>query len=302
MANALISTAELAARLAEPDLVVVDVRHDLAQPDWGEAAHRTSHIPGALFAHLDRDLSSEPSGRNGRHPLPSKEACEALFSRLGIEAGRTVVAYDQGSGMVAARLWWMLRWLGHDSATVLDGGFAKWVGEGRPVDARIAVPRQAAFAARDVGPIVPVEDVEASLDERSLTLVDARAPERYRGEVEPLDPVAGHIPGALNRYYTDNLKPDGTFKPADVLRGEFAQVLGTTPLEEIVHYCGSGVTACHNVLAMEVAGLPGTRVYPGSWSEWSSDSARPIALGDEPGAPLAESTSPDDVDSPGKSA
>jgi thiosulfate/3-mercaptopyruvate sulfurtransferase len=175
----------------------------------------------------------------------------------------------------------MLRWLGHDAVAVLDGGFDKWVREGRPVESQVRVPAPAAFNAHSVGTTVQAGDVLAQLDTQQYALVDARAPERYRGEVEPLDPVAGHIPGARNRPYASNLLADGTFKPAEVLAAEFARLLGTTPLENVVHYCGSGVTACHNVLAMEVAGLPGTRVYPGSWSEWVADPARPIAVGDE---------------------
>lgn len=282
MTNTLIGTDALAGRLGDPALVVVDVRHDLAQPErWGEAMYHQSHIPGARFVHLDRDLSAERSGTNGRHPLPSREACEALFSRLGIDADCMVVVYDQGSGMFASRLWWMLRWLGHESVAVLDGGFEKWLREGRAVDAELPVRRPASFSARHVGPLVLVDDLLVGTEANALTLVDARAPERFRGEVEPMDPVAGHIPGARNRYYADNLVPGGTFKPADMLREEFAQLLGTTPLDQIVHYCGSGVTACHNLLAMEAAGLPGTGIYAGSWSEWCSDSARPVAVGAE---------------------
>ena len=278
----LASPADVAARLSDPALVVVDVRHDLAQPDsWGEAQYRAGHVPGALFAHIDRDLSATKTGRNGRHPLPSVNEAEALFSRLGVDAGKQVVAYDQGGGMFAARLWWMLRWLGHDAVAVLDGGFDRWVREGRAVQTEVRVPQPAAFAARSIGAIVNAERLIEQLSRPHYVLVDARVPERYRGEVEPLDPVAGHIPGALNRPYGSNLTAAGTFKPADVLREEFARMLGDTPLEEVVHYCGSGVTACHNALAMEAAGLPGTRIYPGSWSEWVSDPARPVAVGDE---------------------
>jgi thiosulfate/3-mercaptopyruvate sulfurtransferase len=278
MSSTLISTADLAARLGDPALVIVDVRHDLAQPDrWGEDCYRESHLPGARFAHIDRDLSARKTGRNGRHPLPSPEAAAALFSRLGVDASKQVVAYDQGGGMFASRLWWMLRWLGHDAVAVLDGGFDRWVREGRPVTTEVPPPGNASFTARHVGVTVNAEEVARSLDTAGLSLVDARAPERYRGETEPMDPVAGHIPGAWNRFYGSNLNPDGTFKPADVLRREFADLLGATPLDRVVHYCGSGVTACHNLLAMEVAGLPGTRLYPGSWSEWCADPARPVA-------------------------
>jgi thiosulfate/3-mercaptopyruvate sulfurtransferase len=201
---------------------------------------------------------------------------------LGIDAQKQVVAYDQGSGMFAARLWWMLRWLGHDAVAVLDGGFDKWVREGRPVETTVRAPGPAAFSARHVGPLVHADDVLRCLGTRDCMLVDARAPERYRGEVEPLDPVAGHIPGARNRPYGSNIAADGTFKSPEALRREFAALLGATPLERVVHYCGSGVTACHNALAMEIAGLPGTRLYPGSWSEWCADTSRPVARGEEP--------------------
>lgn len=277
MSTPLVSTAGLEGRLGDPALVIVDVRHDLAQPDhWGEDRYRESHLPGARFAHIDRDLSGRKTGRNGRHPLPSPEASAALFSRLGIDATKQVVAYDQGSGMFASRLWWMLRWLGHDAVALLDGGFDRWIRERRPVTTDVPAPAQAEFTMRGVGETVGVDDVARSR-EQGLTLVDARAPERYRGETEPMDPVAGHIPGALNRFYGENLDAEGAFKPPEVLRAEFAGLLGATPLDRVVHYCGSGVTACHNLLAMEIAGLPGARLYPGSWSEWCADPARPVA-------------------------
>ncbi|HVE50859.1 MAG TPA: sulfurtransferase [Casimicrobiaceae bacterium] len=278
----LITTEQLAERLDDPVLIIIDVRHDLAQPmDWGEAQYRKSHIPGALFAHLDRDLSTAKTGRNGRHPLPSVADSEALFSRFGIDAEKDVVAYDQGGGMYASRVWWMLRWLGHASVAVLDGGFEKWMREGRPVNNDIVTPTPASFDASGVAATLDVDDVIKGMESGSVTLVDARMRERYRGETEPIDPVAGHIPGARNRPYADNLNADGTFKSPDALRTEFAAFAGDAPLDRIVHYCGSGVTACHNVLAMEVAGLPGTRIYPGSWSEWIADASRPVALGDE---------------------
>jgi thiosulfate/3-mercaptopyruvate sulfurtransferase len=280
MHTTLVPTAVLAGLLADPALRIVDVRHDLGQPErWGEDQYRAAHVPGAVFAHLDRDLSAPKTGRNGRHPLPSPEAAAEFFSRLGIGADTQVIAYDQGSGMFASRLWWMLRWLGHDAVAVLDGGFEKWRREGRPVTAEIRTPPRAVFVPRRVAPTVGANDILDSLAHDSLTLIDARAPERFRGEAEPLDPVAGHIPHARNRPFALNVNPDGIFKPAGVLREEFAQLLGTTPLSKVVHQCGSGVTACHNILAMEVAGLPGTRLYPGSWSEWCADPSRPVATG-----------------------
>jgi len=280
MFTTLITPAELAARLADPASVVVDVRHDLARPErWGEDQYRTGHLPGARFAHIDRDLSAPKTGRNGRHPLPSPDDAAALFGRLGIAPGTQVVAYDQGSGMFAARLWWMLRWLGHDAVAVLDGGFERWTREGRTVSTDAPPPSHAAFAPGRTRPTASAAEIGGALAGGTLTLVDARVPERYRGDVEPLDPIAGHIPGARNRPYVENVNPDATFKPADTLRREFAALLGTTPLDRVVHYCGSGVTGCHNVLAMEIAGLPGTRLYPGSWSEWCADPARPVETG-----------------------
>ena len=280
MYTTLISTADLAAHLDDPALVIVDVRHDLTQPEtWGESQFATGHLPGAQFAHLDRDLSAPKTGKNGRHPLPSPEVCAATFGRLGIDAGKQVVAYDSGGGMYAPRLWWMLRWLGHDAAAVLDGGIAKWMREGRPTTTANPDPRPVTFPIRRVERTLAAADVLASLPDRSLMLVDARGPERFRGEIEPLDPVAGHIPGAVNRPYPQNLEPDATFKSAEKLRAEFAAVVGPTPAARIANLCGSGVSACHNILAMEIAGIPGSLLYPGSWSEWCADPSRPVACG-----------------------
>jgi thiosulfate/3-mercaptopyruvate sulfurtransferase len=283
MFTTLVTPAQLAVRLSDPAYVVVDVRHDLARPDrWGEEQYAAGHLPGARFAHIDRDLSAPKTGRNGRHPLPSPEAAAALFGRLGIGPGTQVVAYDQGSGMFASRLWWMLRWLGHDAVAVLDGGFERWTRDSRPVSADVPPPSHATFVPGGKLPTTSAAEIERAIGSGALTLVDARVAERYRGDVEPLDPVAGHIPGARNRPYLHNVNPDATFKPADELRREFAALLGTTPLDRVVHYCGSGVTGCHNVLAMEIAGMPGTRLYPGSWSEWCADPSRPVETGDAP--------------------
>ena len=280
MYSTLIGTAELARHLGDPAFVIVDVRHDLAQPEsFGDEAYAKSHVPGAVFARLDRDLTAEKTGRNGRHPLPSPEVAAAVFGRLGIDATKQVVAYDQDSGLFAARLWWMLRWLGHDNAAVLDGGFAKWLREGHPVTAESPAGKPTTFVPTHVRPTVNAMGVAASLPRHDLLLLDARAAERYRGAVEPLDAVAGHIPGALNRPYARNLAADGTFRPARELRSEIDAILHGRAAEDVVHYCGSGVSACHNVLAMAVAGYPLTRLYPGSWSEWSADAKRPVAKG-----------------------
>lgn len=277
----LISTADLAARLADPAFVLVDVRHDLARPDaWGESEYRLGHLPGARFAHIDRDLSAQRSGTNGRHPLPGREACANLFGRLGIDATKQVVAYDQGSGMYAARLWWMLRSLGHDAAAVLDGGFAAWTREGRPAVTDAPAPSRTTFIARRAASIADASQVGASLATHSLLLVDARSRERFRGDAEPLDPVAGHIPGAINRPFLDNLDAEGRFKSRPTLAGEFDALTGNHVAADVVHYCGSGITACHNLLALAYAGRDGARLYPGSWSEWCSDPRRPVARGD----------------------
>jgi len=283
MFTKLISTSELAAHLEDPAFVIVDVRHDLAQPDLGESQYRVGHIPGARFAHMDRDLSAAKTGKNGRHPLPTPEAAAALFGRLGIDASKQVVAYDAGGGMYAPRLWWMLRWLGHDAVAVLDGGIGKWMREGRPVTTKVPEMRPASLPIRKTERPVSAADVLASLRDRSLRLVDARGAERFRGENEVIDPVAGHIPGAVNRPYTENVKADGTFKSPAELRAELAAVVGDSAPAKVVNTCGSGVSACHNLLAMEIAGIGGTTLYPGSWSEWIADPSRPIATGPESG-------------------
>ena len=280
MFTTLISTAELAAALGQPDVVICDVRHDLVQQDaWGEAEYAKAHVPGAQFVHVDRELSAHRTGSNGRHPLPTPEAAAALFARLGINEAKQVVAYDQGNGMYAARLWWMLRWLGHDAVAVLDGGYAKWLKEGLPVTSQVPVPRPSSFGIHRVTPTVNASGVRASVHRHTLFLIDARSPERFRGEVEPFGPVAGHIPGAHNRPFTQNLEADGTFKHPAFLRAEFTALLDGSSHETVVHSCGSGISACHNILAMEIAGLPGTRLYPGSWSEWSADPALPVERG-----------------------
>ena len=280
MFTTLISTADAALHLADPAFVFIDVRHDLAQPDtWGEAQYRVAHLPGALFAHLDRDLSAQKTGRNGRHPLPAPDAAAAAFGRMGIDADKQVVVYDQGNGMYASRLWWMLRQLGHLTVAVLDGGFDKWLREGRATATVPGTPRATTFPIRAIAPTADAAVVLASLATRSLLVVDARGPERFRGDVEPIDPVAGHIPGAVNRPFPANLNADATFRSADDLRAQFDALLAGRPPGEVVVHCGSGVSACHHLLAMEHAGIAGARLYPGSWSEWVADPARPVATG-----------------------
>jgi thiosulfate/3-mercaptopyruvate sulfurtransferase len=282
MYTTLIATDELARRLADPALVLVDCRHNLSDVDAGERAYLASHLPDARFMHMDRDLSGERTGKNGRHPLPDVAALSASLSRIGIDASKQVVAYDQTNGMWASRLWWLLHWLGHEAAAVLDGGIEKWIAEGRPTTSDMPRVKPAQFVAMTPRPVASSADILRHLSDQAsdpLTIVDARAPERFRGDIEPLDPVAGHIPGAINRPYDANLTPQQTFKPGELLRAEFEAQLGPVPVSSVVHQCGSGVTACHNILAMAVAGLPGSRLYPGSWSEWVADPTRPVARG-----------------------
>ena len=269
----LVSTEELGR---QPEWRVFDCRHDLAKPEWGLEEFGKGHIPGARFAHLDRDLSAPMTGANGRHPLPEAKAFIAWLGRQGLKPDQQVVCYDGGSGASAARLWWMLRWVGHEAVAVLDGGLAKWLQEGRPVTTEVPEVVPASYPGKAKGAMfASVALVAKKL--KKAALLDARAPLRYRGEQEPIDPVAGRIPGAKNRFHNDNLSAEGTFKTPELLRSEFKAIFPERNPTEIIHYCGSGVAACHNALAMEIAGLTGSRVYIGSWSEWSSDPTRPIA-------------------------
>ncbi|MCL2872507.1 MAG: sulfurtransferase [Betaproteobacteria bacterium] len=279
MASPLITAPQLAAHLDDPDWLILDVRHDLADPPWGRRVYEEGHLPRAQFVSLDEDLSVAPTGKNGRHPLPPPEQCAERLGRLGVAPGKQIVAYDQGSGMFAARLWWMLRWLGLDRCAVLDGGWAQWLAAKQPVSTDRDAPQPANFAPQVQNLTVNADTVLANLFSPTFTLIDARAASRYRGENETIDPVGGHIPGALNRPYTENLTAEGVFKSAAQLRAEFTALLNGMPAARIVHQCGSGVSACHNVLAMEITGLSGSRLYPGSWSEWCSDPTRPIAQG-----------------------
>lgn len=273
--NALVATEELARH---PEWRLFDCRHDLLKPELGEQQYRVAHIPGAAFAHLDRDLSAPKSGTNGRHPLPEPKVFIAWLGRQGLKPTDTIVCYDGGSGTMAARLWWMLRWVGHEAVAVLDGGYAKWVEEGRPVNANVPAFPATQYPGR-VRPEMAVDVGYVQSHLGQATLLDARAPARWRGDAEPIDPVAGRIPGSLNRFSNDNLKADGTFKQPEVLKHEFLSVLGTRKLQDIIHSCGSGVAACHNLLAMEIAGLKGARLYAGSWSEWIADPKRPRERG-----------------------
>lgn len=279
MKTTLITAAELSAMPAS-EVLVVDCRQDLSDPGKGERDYRAGHIPGAVFASLDRDLSdlSRQSLGLGRHPLPLESEFAAVLGRWGWQPGMQVVAYDAAGGaLAAARLWWMMRLVGERATAVLDGGFAAWQAAGLPLET--AVPARAPTQVE-----VLYDPAQVVLDHAALAdrvVVDARAAPRYRGDTEPLDRVGGHIPGALNRPFADNLAADGRFRPADELKQDFLAVLRGRAPSEVVHSCGSGVTACHNLLAMEHAGLAGSALYAPSWSGWVSDPSRPVAKGDE---------------------
>ena len=273
----LVDAATLRAHLDDPSWRVVDVRHQLADPAQGERAYAEGHIPGAFFLHCDRDLSGPPSGSNGRHPLPDPLRLAARLGEIGIGPQTQVVVYDDAQGMIAGRLWWLLRWLGHDRVALLDGGLQAWQDAGG-ILTDILPTAQAEVFVPGAG-IAPVDAdyVLERLETPQMHLVDARSPDRFRGENETLDPVGGHIPGAVNRFFRDNLQADGRFKPAAQLRAEWLAVLAGALPEQVVHQCGSGVSACQSMLAMEIAGLPGSQLYAGSWSEWSADRGRPVA-------------------------
>ncbi len=278
----LIDAATLAGHREDPDWIVFDCRHDLTAPESGEALYRTSHIPGARFAHLDRDLSGPKTGTSGRHPLPDRARFIAFLAASGMRRTSRLVAYDASNGLYASRLWWLAKWVGLADAAVLDGGLVAWTAAGLPLSADLPRVEAGDFEG---GPSlvasVTVAQVEANVATGIRTLVDARAPERFRGEIEPLDPVAGHIPGAVNRPMAMNLESDGRFRSPAILHDEFMRLLAGRSPDALIHSCGSGVTACHQVLAMEVAGLSGAAIYPGSWSEWCADPARPVARGDD---------------------
>jgi thiosulfate/3-mercaptopyruvate sulfurtransferase len=281
MYTTLIDPVTLMSYMHDPYWVVLDARFDLTAPAKGEALFREGHIPGARYISLDADLSGPKIGPTGRHPLPDPSTAAAAFARLGIGDDTQVVVYDADAGSFAARVWWMLRWLGHPQVAVLDGGLAAWTNSGLALSDDEESWEPATFTPRvDAALRVGVGEVLPHVEQPGHVLVDARANDRFRGQNETLDPVAGHIPGAVNRFFQQNLTPEKTFKTPDELRAEWTPILGGADASKAVLYCGSGVTACHNLLALEHAGLPGARLFAGSWSEWCADPSRPVATGD----------------------
>lgn len=276
----LITPSELAPLLADPAWVVFDCRFTLTDPDAGKRAYSQDHIPGARYAHLNDDLSSSITATSGRHPLPNPDILARKLGAWGVNNASQVVVYDATFGAMAARMWWLLRWLGHERVALLDGGYPRWQREGLPVTNEVALISPATFQPQLRPELcVNAEVVDDIRVESAYKLIDARSEERFRGEVEPLDKVAGHVPGALNHPFDDNLDYGGNFLVQDELRAGFIAKIAAVDPHNVVHMCGSGVTACHNILAMEHVGLKGSKLYAGSWSEWITDPQRPVATG-----------------------
>lgn len=282
MHTTLISADTLAGHLTDPDWILLDCRHDLMNPDAGRDGFAIGHIQNAQFAHLDLDLSGARRAADGkfrgRHPLPDRATLIERLRAWGVDDGSQVVAYDAQGGMYAARLWWLLRWIGHPAVAVLDGGLGAWQARGLPLVTPVAARARGHISEKPtLARSVTAAEVQDNLRTGERVVIDARAPDRYRGENESMDPVGGHIPGAKNRFFKDNLQSDGRFKSPAQLIKEYAPLFDSAP--DVIMQCGSGVTACHNLLALEVAGLGGAALYPGSWSEWCADAARPVATG-----------------------
>ncbi|HEY5757685.1 MAG TPA: sulfurtransferase [Steroidobacter sp.] len=281
MHTTLVRAETLAQHLTDSRWLIVDCRFDLTQPAAGEAAYGAGHIPGAIYAHLDRDLSSPITPRTGRHPLPDPERFAATLSRWGVGADTQVIAYDADNGMYASRLWWLLRWVGHRAVAVLDGGLKAWAAAGQPISTEIPARSPTPFQARpDRDLWLDADQVQARVQQPDWRLLDARAPERFLGKVEPLDKVAGHVPGARNHPFSTNLTSDGRFGAPEELRRRYEQSQAGVADDRTIVMCGSGVTACHLLLAMEVAGKPGARLYAGSWSEWIRNPQHGVATTD----------------------
>lgn len=277
----LVSAEQLAQHLNDPEWVVFDCRFTLTDPDSGYRTYLTGHIPGARYAHLNNDLSSEVTATSGRHPLPDAAVLAKKLGLWGVGSNTQVVVYDDSFGAMAGRMWWLLRWLGHDAVALLDGGIQRWMKQKHPLTAELPVIAPANFEAHPIGEMwVDAECIEKALSSNECLVIDARSEERFSGEREPLDKVAGHIPGSVNYPFEDNLDLDSTFMSAEELREAYLELLDGVPPERVVHMCGSGVTACHSLIAMEHAGLKGARLYPGSWSDWITDPSRPVETGE----------------------
>lgn len=278
--STLVNAATVQQNLDNPDWVIVDCRFSLADTNEGPKAYRFGHLPNARYAHLDKDLSSAITAFTGRHPLPYINLLSEKLGRWGIGNKTQVVVYDDAGGAFAARLWWLMRWLGHTRIAVLDGGIKYWRQQNFPITTELPRIRPASYRAYlDDSLRLTALDVQNELAKKSICLIDARTAIRYRGEQEPIDPIAGHIPGALNRPMQLNLDRNQLFLPGEILRNQFQQLIGAKPAQRVVHTCGSGVTACHNLLAMEHSGLTGSKLYAGSWSEWIKNKNRPVAVG-----------------------
>lgn len=278
MHNKLIQSSELQLIVDEPDTVIFDCRHEINNPEYGVTSYRKGHIPNAIFACVDNDLSKEPNGVNGRHPLPDTHVLCDWLNKCGVTNTTQVVAYDDSGGVYASRLWWLLKWLGHDAVAVLDGGIQDWEDTSGEIDTNTSQGRlKGKFKINPKDILVDTRFIMKELYRHNLVIIDARANDRFLGLNETIDPVAGHIPGAVNRFFRNNLNQAGKFLGEKELKASFRHIIGSTPSHEVIHQCGSGVTACHNLLAMELAGLKNSKLYPGSWSEWISDPHRPIS-------------------------
>ncbi len=277
MYKTIIDSEILANYLGDPEWIIVDCRYDLLDSAAGRKAWEESHIPGAVYASVSGELSGDPVTDHGRHPLPAPQTMMGTFSSLGIDSGKQVVVYDDTGGAFCARLWWMLKYMGHEAVAVLDGGWSAWRKDDRKVESGEIINQRSSFFGRPNRDRLVIVD---QLPEVPL-LIDSRDPDRYQGKLEPIDRVAGHIPGAINHFWQNNLDEQGRFLPPDRLAENFTRLLGDTAPEDVVFYCGSGVTACHNIVAFTHAGLPQPRLYAGSWSEWCSDPSRPVATGTE---------------------
>lgn len=276
-----VSTEQLAQHLDDSSWIVFDCRFTLSNTDAGAHAYQQGHIPGARYVHLDNDMSSPVTPSSGRHPLPDVKLFSEKLSGWGVDSSKQVVVYDDSFGSMAVKMWWLLRWLGHDNVALLDGGLPKWIKQKLPVSAELPNIVAAKFTPQlQDDMVVSAAEVDKARQERCSLLIDARPEQRFAGEREPLDKVAGHIPGAINWVFEENLDFDGTYLPADELREAYLKLLHGVNPGNVIHTCGSGVTACHNMLAMEIAGLPGGRLYAGSWSEWITDPSRPVATGE----------------------